>query len=70
MDAVPEHQRVIRNAWCHGKGSSILVDKIEKKPKLGKSKNQITQKRNTAKKVVKNFSKTAGRNKWVLLRVQ
>ena len=53
MDAVPEPKRAIINAWCYGKGQIILVDKIEKNLKLGKSKNKIAQKGKAAKKLVK-----------------
>ena len=61
MDTVPETERAIGNAWYYGKDQSILVDKIKKTPKLGKSKNKIARKGKAAKKLVKNSSKTAGR---------
>ena len=70
MDAVPEPERAIRNARCYGKGQSILVNKIEKNPRLGKIKNRISRKGKAAKKLVKNSSKTAGRKSGGLLRVQ
>ena len=63
MDAVPEPNRAIGNAWCYGIGQSILVDKIKKNPKLGKSKNKIARKGKPANKLVKNSSKTEGRKK-------
>ena len=53
--------RAIVNAWCYGKGQSILVKKIEKTLRLGKSKNRRARKGKSAKKLVKNSSKTAGR---------
>ena len=70
MDAVPDPERAIGNAWCYGKGQSILVDKIKKNRKLGKSKNRISRKVKAAKKLVKNSSKTAKRKSGGLLRVQ
>ena len=54
MDAVPDPERAIGNARCYGKVQSILVDKIEKNPKLGKSKNKIARKGKDAKNLVKN----------------
>ena len=60
MDVVPEPKRAIVNAWCYGKFQSILVEKIEKNPKLGGSKNKIAHKGKAAKKLVKNYSKIAG----------
>ena len=44
---------------------SILVDKINKNLKLGKSKNKIARKGKVAKKLVKNSSKTAGKKSGV-----
>ena len=61
MDAVPELERAIRNIRCYGKGQSILLDKVEKNPKLGKSKNKIARKGKAENNLVKNSSKTAGR---------
>ena len=58
MDAFPETKHAIGNARCYGKGQSILIDKIEKNLKLVKSKNKIARKGKTAKKLVKNSSKT------------
>ena len=63
MDAVPEPNRAIENVRCYDKGQSILVEKIDKNPKLGKSKNQIARKGKAAKNIIKNPSKTAGRKK-------
>ena len=53
MDAVPDPKGAIRNIRCYSRGQSILVNKIEKNPKLGKSKNKIAQKGKAAKKLVK-----------------
>ena len=61
MYAVPEPKRVIINAQCYGKGQSMFVDKIEKNPKLGESKNKIARKGKASKKHVNNLSKTAGK---------
>ena len=69
MDGVTEPKLAIRNVWCYGKGQSILVEKIEKIPKLGKSKNKIALKGKAAKKLVKKFSKKPGRKSGVLMRV-
>ena len=63
MDGVPDPKRAIGKIWCYGKGQSILVDKIEKNLKLGKSKNKISRKGKAAKKLVKNSSKIEGRKK-------
>ena len=60
MNGVPEPEHVNGNAWCYGKGQSVLVNKVEKNPKLGKSKNRIARKVKAAKNIVKNLSKTAG----------
>ena len=60
MDAVPDQESTIGNAWCYGKGQSILIDRIEKNLKLGKSKNKIARKGKAAKKLVKNLSKIVG----------
>ena len=57
MDVVHEPKRAIGNARCYGKGQGILVDKIEKNPKLGKSKSKIARKKKAAKKLLKNSSK-------------
>ena len=57
MAGVPDPERANGIVWCCGKGQSILVDKIEKNPKLGKSKNKIAQKGKPSKKLVKNLSK-------------
>ena len=70
MDAVPELKRAIENPWFCGKGQSILVEKIDKNPKLGEIKNKIVRNGKVAKKLVKNLSKIAGRKKRGLLRVQ
>ena len=61
MDTVPDPERAIGNVQCYGKGQSILVDKIDKNLKLGKSKNKIARKGKADKKLVNNSSKTAGR---------
>ena len=66
MDAVPEPERAIGNARCYGKDQSILINKIEENPKLGKSINKIARKGKAAKKLVKNLSETPGRKKWGL----
>ena len=63
MDSVSEPERTIGNVRCYGKGQSIPVDKIAKKPKLGERKNAIAQKGKYAKKLIKNSSKIAGRKK-------
>ena len=41
MAGVPEPKRANASFRCYGKGQIILVNKIEKNPKLGKSKNKI-----------------------------
>ena len=51
MDAVPEPECAIRNVWCYVKDQIILVDKIEKNPKLGKITNKIARKRNAASRL-------------------
>ena len=60
MDGFIEPKGVIGNIWCYGEGQSILVDKIEKNTKLGKSKNKIARKGKSETKLVKSLSKTAG----------
>ena len=63
MDAVPDPESATKNAWCYGKGQSFLVEKIDKNPKLGKTKNKIARKGKASKKIVKNSLETAGRKK-------
>ena len=64
MDTVPEPRRATINARCYVKGQNILVDKTEKITKLGKSKNKIARKGNSAKKFIKNSSKKSRRKNW------
>ena len=70
MDGVLDPKRAIGNARCYGKGQSILIEKIGKNPKLGKSKNKMARKGKSVKKLVKNSSKTAEVKNRGLLRVQ
>ena len=60
MSGVLEPKRANGSFWCYGKGQSILVDKIKKKPMLVKSKNKIAQKEKAANNLMKNSSKTSG----------
>ena len=63
MAGVPKPERANQSVGCYGKGQSILVDKIEEKQKLGKSKNKIVRKGKATKKLVNKLSKTARRKK-------
>ena len=61
MAKVPYLKRATRSVGRYGKCQSILVDSIEKKTKLGKSKSKIAQKVMAAQKIVMNLSRTAGK---------
>ena len=51
MTGVPDPNRANGSVGCYGKGQSILVNNIGKKPKLGEIKNKVAWKGKAAKKM-------------------
>ena len=70
MAGVYENERANGSVWCYGKGQSILVEKIEKNPKLGKVRTEYHRRERRQRSSCTTHQKQQEEKCGVLLRVQ